>query len=356
MVLCTCFWVIDFVATMSKRHILMDPTQPSTSKRSKPPSSTNWDICILCQVTTGEPLQCPLRSTKQSAGSGYASLTEDLLRFQTLHRMPMDINFERLDDGTGIESTLRAHRAEWHKKCRLQFNKKAFDEQSRRELATGQQFECASSMQTRSAHSHPQSTEPTCFFCNEPAGSAGLHMASTYNIDANMRRCALEVKDTALLAKLAAGDMIAIEAMYHSNCLCSLYNRARQDTPEDNDDFCLHGIAFAELVAFLEDMRSDQESAPIFKLTDIAQLYKVRLEAFTHSSNKLTVKTALVFKLCSDPGNFWPCYHPASECSRIPSQSNGPTKTFHHCIVLLMALVKCHGRELVSGFVHHKFS
>ena len=60
--------------------------------------------------------------------------------------MPMDINLERLDDGTGIESTLTAHRAEWHKKCRLQFNNKAFIEQSRRELSIGQQFECASAM------------------------------------------------------------------------------------------------------------------------------------------------------------------------------------------------------------------
>ena len=73
---------------------------------------------------------------------------------------------------------------------------------------------------------YPQSTELTCFFCNEPAGSAGLHKASTYNIDANVRRCAVEVEDTALLAKLAAGDMIAIDTMYHHNCLCSLYNRA----------------------------------------------------------------------------------------------------------------------------------
>ena len=67
----------------------------------------------------------------------------------------------------------------------------------------------------RSAHSHPQSADPTCLFCNEPAGSTGLHKAPTYNIDTNVRRCALEVGDTALLAKLAAGDMIAIEAKYH---------------------------------------------------------------------------------------------------------------------------------------------
>jgi hypothetical protein len=88
------------------------------------PSSTNWNICVLCQVVTDEHLQCPLRSTKQSSGSGYASLTEDL-RFQTLQHTPMDIDFERLDDGDGIESTLKAHKAEWHKKCRLRFNKKA---------------------------------------------------------------------------------------------------------------------------------------------------------------------------------------------------------------------------------------
>ena len=206
-------------------------------------------------------MQCPLRSTKQSVGSGYASLEED--------------NLDRLDDGNGIEVTLKAHKAGWHKMCRLWFNKKAFDEQSRRELATEEQ-QSASTMQTRSAHSYPQSTELTCFFCNEPAGSAGLH---TYNIDANVRRCAVEVEDTALLAKLAAGDMIVIDAMYHHNCLFSLYNRAiaRQAAPKDDDggDSCLHGIAFAELVAFLEDMKSDEDSAPATE-DEYAWLSKVK--------------------------------------------------------------------------------
>ena len=150
----------DLLATMPKHHILVDPTQPSTSKRSKPPPSTNWDICVLCQIVTDESLQCPLRSTKQPVGSGYASLAEDLLRFQTVQHMPMDLNLLRLDDGDGIESTLKAHRAEWHKKCRLKFNQKVFNEQSRGELTTGQQ-RSTSIVHTRSAHSRPQSTEPT---------------------------------------------------------------------------------------------------------------------------------------------------------------------------------------------------
>lgn len=51
---------------------------------------------------------------KQPVDSGYASLAEDLLRFHTLQHIPMDLNLERLDDGDDIESTLKAHRAEWH--------------------------------------------------------------------------------------------------------------------------------------------------------------------------------------------------------------------------------------------------
>ena len=55
-------------------------------------------------------------------------LVEDRIRVQTLQRMQM----ERLNGGDGIESTLTTHAAEWHKQCRLKFNIKAFDEQSRR--------------------------------------------------------------------------------------------------------------------------------------------------------------------------------------------------------------------------------
>ncbi|KAK1876983.1 Lipoprotein-releasing system ATP-binding protein LolD [Dissostichus eleginoides] len=214
--------------------------------------------------------------------------------------MPMDLNLERLDDGNGIEYTLKAHRAEWHKKCRLKFNEKAFNEQSPRELTTGQ-HQSTYTVHTRSAHSHPQSTEPTCFICNEPAGSADLHNSSTYNIHTNVRKCALELEDTVLLAKLAAEDMIAIEDKYHHHCLRSLYNRARQAAPKGNerDDSFLHGRAFAELVAYLEDMKSDEDSAPVFKLIDIAQLYKIRLEQLGLTVEKQIHTTRLKNRLLS---------------------------------------------------------
>ena len=103
---------------------------------------------------------------------------------------------------------------------------------------------------------------------------------STYEIGAKVRRCPIELKDAALLAKLEPGEMIALEAKYHRKCFVNLYNRARALENTVSNKCCdahLHGIAFAELVAFMEDLRKE-DIAPVFKLTDLASMYKTRLE------------------------------------------------------------------------------
>ena len=68
--------------------------------------------------------------------------------------------------------------------------------------------------------------------------------------------------------------MIAIEAKYHNRCLCALDNRARLASPRDNDgvEACMQGIAFAELVVFLEDTSSDEDSAAVFRISDLVKL------------------------------------------------------------------------------------
>ena len=50
------------------------------------------------------------------------------------------------------------------------------------------------------------------------------------------------------------------------------------DAQNDSDNDHFHGIAFAELVAFMEEHRREEGIAPIFKLTDLALMYKARLE------------------------------------------------------------------------------
>ena len=67
-------------------------------------------------------------------------------------------------------------------------------------------------------------------FFNEPAGTTNLHEASTYRLDINVRRRVLQLEDRELPAKLSAGDMIALEAKYHRNCLTRPYNKPKQIT------------------------------------------------------------------------------------------------------------------------------
>ena len=132
--------------------------------------------------------------------------------------------------------------------------------------------------QSAAAHMLPQSTEPSCFFCNKPDGTADLHQAATMEIDKNVWRCATELGDTELLANLSAGDMVAIEAKYHRNCLRALYNTITPAALKDEDEDRLYDIAFAELVVFTEDMHADEDNVPVFNLSNVANLYKTRLE------------------------------------------------------------------------------
>ena len=92
----------------------------------------------------------------------------------------------------------------------------------------------------------------------------------------------MELEDTDLLAKLAPGDMVALEAKYNAKCLTKLYNRARaitgSATADTGIDAHLSAIAFAELVMFMEESCKEEEIVPTFKLSDLARMYKAQLQ------------------------------------------------------------------------------
>ena len=62
----------------------------------------------------------------------------------------------------------------------------------------------------------------------------------------------------------------------------------------------MHGIAFAKLVVFLEDMSSDEDSATIFRLSDLAKLYKDRLEQLGVTVDSRIHSTRLKNRLISE--------------------------------------------------------
>lgn len=194
--------------------------------------------------------------------------------------MPVDIRLEQLDAGNGIEATLIENTAAWHKTCRNKISSLNLERALKRknEASKG-----PSPIKTRRCSSDSSQKEHvnTCIFCDNVAGSAGLHKASTFELDFKVRKCATELNDSRLLTKLAGGDMVAIDAQYHTKCLAKLYKSAQQlkkDTPGSVRESSLYGIAFAELISHIETFRDSTEMSPVFSMTELRSLYSRRLE------------------------------------------------------------------------------
>lgn len=54
-----------------------------------------------------------------------------------------------------------------------------------------------------------------------------LNNCATMKLDHDLRRMATELQDSSLIARISEGDLIAIEAKYHVNCLASFRNKYR---------------------------------------------------------------------------------------------------------------------------------
>jgi len=113
-----------------------------------------------------------------------------------------------------------------------------------------------------------------------------MHKVKTLTLDQKIRKIATELKDTQILAKLAAGDMTATDAVYHNNCLSSFYNKYRRyvrkntsNSASDIETQTNKATAFAELVTYIESFEStESKENHIFKLSDLNRMYTNRLQ------------------------------------------------------------------------------
>ena len=75
--------------------------------------------------------------------------------------------------------------------------------------------------------------------------------------------------------------MVAQDAQYHVKCLTALYNQAGKQKIECNEktgsSAIIHGIVLPELLAYIEDIKHDDDVAPAFRLANLVKLYENRL-------------------------------------------------------------------------------
>ena len=73
--------------------------------------------------------------------------------------------------------------------------------------------------------------------------------------------------------------MISQNVVYHRACLVAVYNRARAkniDKDKNQGQQRMEGIALAELIAHMKDTHIESDAAPVFRLAELARLYKTR--------------------------------------------------------------------------------
>ena len=99
--------------------------------------------------------------------------------------------------------------------------------------------------------------ECKCFFCDEVGTEAApLHDATKPKITQRVRISAIQLQDQKLIANLCLGDLVVLEAKYHSQCLVKLYNassRKVQEGKHENTDRVSHGISLVELIGYIQE-------------------------------------------------------------------------------------------------------
>ena len=155
-------------AAMAKKFQLVDTFEQRTPTT---PPETNWKLCLVCQEeTTTESLVCPVLSKRRDPGSGYTTMAANLVKFDELGKLPRTVQLKRLDEGQGVEATMVAHQAKWHKTCMLQYNNTMLRRAEKRPIASSSAFGSSDDVpgkRTRSLSSEATTSDASCFFCGE---------------------------------------------------------------------------------------------------------------------------------------------------------------------------------------------
>ena len=298
----------------------------------------NWEFCLICQAKEKpEPLKCPLDSFQDGAGiEAYRSFLNNIVEFRKLGSLPVELT---LKEDISVDEFC-TNRAVWHKSCHLKFANSKLEraQQKIKRKST------ANSSKAKKVK-RQVSDQNVCIFCGEQGND--LHQVLTLEVDRDVKEMAVQMQDSQLITKLAAGDMFAIEAKCHSRCMLAYkckyiaYVRSYSETgTTTNDDSAAEACTFAELISFMESLA--ESGTLLFKLSSLHDLYVSRLRNLhvDKSVNKTRLKNRII-------GH----YH-----GEIKEQSDGKNTVlaFNQGIETLLkdALKKCNCEEEAFRFVN----
>ena len=146
-------------------------------------------------------------------------------RVYSINAMLIKFDPKRLDEGNSIEGSMKVRNAKYHESCRLQFNNTKLQTARKRSSSSAGMAaeEIVSGKVPQRASKSGDKQE--CFLCESEIKGGYVREAMTMKLTQRLDEYAGILGDGKLLAKLSAGDAVAQDFIYHSQCLAKLYNR-----------------------------------------------------------------------------------------------------------------------------------
>ncbi|XP_078343033.1 uncharacterized protein LOC144628793 [Oculina patagonica] len=264
----------------------------------------DWTLCAICQEKTSEPLSSPQHSANwRDPLCVYRDFIENLTEFEKLNAVPVKSGIASTDVSERSAEAFLRNKALWHRSCHQKFNNSKLErEQTRKhklEAAAENGDESKDGEIRRSKRKCFESSRDSsnCIFCDQNSGK--LHEYSTFSSDTSIRNMAQEMQDTVMVAKISGGDVVAIGAKYHLQCLTAYRNKYRSyvrqhETRQNILRERSKARVFAELASYLEE--SLNAGISIFQLSELHSLYEKRLKELGEdiSVNKTRLKEKLL--------------------------------------------------------------
>ena len=201
----------------------------------------HWHYCLICQQESSTKTVTPTEI-------GFKSFVDLLKKWKDIHTLPAQMSTNQVDQLiTILPATYMDKNAFSHKTCYNKCDKQKYERKFSTIIDIGAEppakkasLEVIKEEADIAQPSVPSIKRATrsnidgkkkgalCFFCENAEGE--MHLTATKELDAKVRHHASRLSDHKFLIKLAEGDMTAIDATYHLQCLVNLYNRVRQKT------------------------------------------------------------------------------------------------------------------------------
>ena len=274
--------------------------------------SIKWSLCVLCQEKTSEVLKCPANS-KHTADIAkvYANTVSLLKRFNESGNIPNKFhqrNASFISTGSDVEKLFLEKKVSWHHSCKSLITESKLTKLSSKRKSEGE-VGAVPVLKKITRSQIPKFDPNTCFVpgCSiETSEDEQLHEVMSKELDERFRSYAMTMNDSELLTKLAPGDLIALEAKYHSTCVLAYFNRVRSKLRQSRPSTIAEQVqkfesqALLKLVSEMEVHRYDADAAPFVMSELVDQYDKLVIEILPNNLPQPTThSTRLKNKLLS---------------------------------------------------------